>query len=248
MRQISAYIQSDAEDHHSYRLLQRSGGKQQRDNLESYQGEQEVKALTGKEIISLALNATTAVAKRAESALAYLDPDRLIKCRAGCSLCCSLEVGVRPFEVIGIAAFIHSNLPAEKFRQVRSRINSMAKHYLGFDERRGKHSVVSCPLLENDYCIAYPVRPSACIVHTSYDPRACDPISARGPVKSNPLFQSTIWNFADGYELLFSRAANKSPDWLEFVIALDAIVDDPDSDIGKWIAGKDIFLSARIHR
>ena len=158
----------------------------------SDQEKQEVTTLTGKEVISLALKTATAVAKRAESALAYLDPDRKIICRPGCSLCCQLEVAARPFEVIAIAAFIHSNLSVEKFQKVRSRIKSIAKLYLGIDEKHRKRSFIPCPLLEDDYCIAYPVRPSACIVHTSFDYRDCDLISGKGPVKSNPFFQSIV--------------------------------------------------------
>jgi len=204
------------------------------------------RTVTGRELISLALDAATAVAKRAECALAYLDPNRMIKCRPGCSLCCRLEVAARPFEVIAIAAFIRSNISGEKFQQVRSRIKSTAKRYSSVDEKHGKYPFVPCPLLENDYCMAYPIRPSTCIVHTSFDYSDCNLIHAKLPVKSNPFFQSTVWSYADMRELLFRNETETSPDWLVFVTALNAIVDDPERHVEKWIAGEDIFLSTRV--
>jgi len=204
------------------------------------------RVLTGKEIVLLAQRGSVAVAKRAEMALLQFDPDGLIKCHEECSLCCNLQVGVRPFEVIGIAGFLNSTMSTERFQEVRYRIRSTASHY--FDEGGRRDLFVSCPLLDNRRCLVYPVRPAACSAHMSYDLRLCDPMSANGTVISHPFIQSIIWNFADAYELIFGFDTKTSPDWLEFVIALDAIVDEPEAQVAKWAVGQDIFEKARVRK
>lgn len=73
---------------------------------------------------------------------------RHLQCRAGCSRCCHNVISVSPIEAFWLKIHI-ARLPADALRRIAER---MAANDF-------------CPLLENDICILYEVRPVICRTH-----------------------------------------------------------------------------------
>ncbi len=169
-----------------------------------------------------------------------------IACREGCAACCRQGVIVRAYEVIGIAGFLKSNLDDGKFSEIRERVREAAKAYRAVDDKAKGGANISCPLLENNRCIVYSIRPSYCCSLTSSDVRDCSPDSGSEGIKINPLLKGAMSNFSElsDQELIGGTKAKLGV--VEFIPALDAILDDPLEQCKKWFAGEDLFQNARI--
>jgi Fe-S-cluster containining protein len=147
---------------------------------------------------------------------------------------------------MGIAGHLRANLPAEEFSRVRERIRSVAALYRIMDEEKRKEIFTPCPLLDNHRCGVYSIRPAACTGMTSYEAKDCDPASSNETVKVNPDIRHAAWGFAEAYDKHRAAETDTRRGLLEFVTALDAIVDDPACRIESWLAGEDVFAGAWI--
>lgn len=96
----------------------------------------------------------------------------LTPCGSGCAHCCRQPVAISSWEAARIAKFTGRKL-ADPVVAMPGQDNN--------EERRRRHAGVPCPLLRNDRCTVYAVRPLACIGHHSLaaDSAICD--TARHP-------------------------------------------------------------------
>lgn len=183
-------------------------------------------------------------AMAAEGLVEEMDLRSVIACREGCAACCRYAVRVRSFEAIGIAGYLKSNLRADKWSEVRERIRSMATHYRAVDQETRKDLYIPCPLLENNRCMIYQIRPPICCGHTSLDARDCDPEGVNDKVKINPLLKGKMSDFSRLSDEQIAMGTKAKRGVLEFAIALNAIIDNPLDSVGKWLEGEDVFKDA----
>ena len=96
-----------------------------------------------------------------------------LACREGCSVCCSLRVDVLAHEVFLIADHIRRAFSADEMAALLLRLAAHAEKVLPLTPCEHATRNITCPLLQNDRCSIYAVRPHACRRHHSQDLSAC---------------------------------------------------------------------------
>jgi Putative zinc- or iron-chelating domain len=95
-----------------------------------------------------------------------------VACHGGCASCCTICVAVTAPEVLNIARHIR-RFPEQVSFGLTRRIMAADDATRRLGQRERMASSLVCPLIENDLCILYSVRPLACRGHASYDEEAC---------------------------------------------------------------------------
>lgn len=100
-------------------------------------------------------------------------PEGALACRQGCSHCCHQRVGVTVPEVLAIFAALVATRSSAELGQLQERVERAYRATRGLtrDERNSPEH--PCPLLENDLCSIYEVRPLSCRGVHSLDEQAC---------------------------------------------------------------------------
>lgn len=96
-----------------------------------------------------------------------------LACRAGCSICCSLRVDVFAHEAFLIAHHIRDTLTAAEIHDLLARLATHAETVLPLTPFEHATTNVRCPLLREDRCSVYAVRPHSCRRHHSQDLATC---------------------------------------------------------------------------
>jgi len=101
------------------------------------------------------------------------DRNVALACGAGCAVCCSLRVDVLAHEVFLIADHIRREFGAGEKAALNQRLAAHADAVLVLTPFEHATRNLTCPLLQNDRCSIYAVRPHACRRHHSQDLAAC---------------------------------------------------------------------------
>lgn len=97
----------------------------------------------------------------------------ILACHSGCSYCCNIRVDVRPYEIFLIAQYIMTLasdqrtqiiIKLEEHKKKLSKIKTVIEHF---------SMNIPCPLLFDDTCSIYPVRPFSCRAYYSLDVSSC---------------------------------------------------------------------------
>ena len=81
-----------------------------------------------------------------------------LACKEGCSFCCHIFTSLSAPEVFQIAEYVNSTCSEAEIEAIIERCSSLVGNDV--DSRFGKK--IPCPLLKDDRCSVYPVRPIAC--------------------------------------------------------------------------------------
>ena len=100
-------------------------------------------------------------------------PEFPVACRAGCSHCCYMRVQVTAPEVIFLIQFIRETFTEVKLQQLISRLQETDGTTHGMSEEERGESGIPCPLLVDNHCSAYEVRPLECRGYVSMSVDAC---------------------------------------------------------------------------
>lgn len=100
-------------------------------------------------------------------------PRSPVACRAGCAYCCYLRVNVTPPEVIFLAEFVRRTFSATQLEALKMRVRQADNVTHGMTEEAHAEASVPCPLLVDDHCSVYNVRPLECRAYNSMDVAAC---------------------------------------------------------------------------
>jgi Fe-S-cluster containining protein len=95
------------------------------------------------------------------------------ECRSGCAHCCQLRVVAFPHELIAIYLYVKRNLSSERVLEIKSRIRKQFDVVKNFTQDEHFTTNVQCPLLEDNKCSVYPVRPLSCAGYHSMSEAAC---------------------------------------------------------------------------
>ena len=157
-------------------------------------------------------------------------------CKSGCSYCCRFHIPTNIAEAQTLAKYVKRELSSEEINDLRMRTqqwhewnNFMPGGYssVNIDEQADLTNYdPCCPLLVNDVCIAYPVRPLICRTHfVCSHPLSC--YAANNPESTEDApevlatiltatspFSMTIKDLIEKAGMDFSRSMMLLPHWL----------------------------------
>ena len=175
-------------------------------------------------------------------------PPGPIACRERCAFCCHLHVLATIPEVLQIAEDLRSTLDAEELAALRGRIaaHRAAMSGAGVAERRGIRA--ACPLLVEDRCSVYPIRPMSCRGWNSLDVGGCeadhlDP--SRGICVPIYMPQHQVNACVQEGMVAGLRRAGLEHERVELVAALEIALETPDA-AARWLAGEPVFRDAGV--
>jgi hypothetical protein len=160
-----------------------------------------------------------------------------VACKKGCSHCCHSWVSVPAPEVLYIAKRLRAGM------MQRERVAAAFAATRNQDVTARKRNPAPCPILEQDVCSQYEVRPMACRFAASVDAAIClrvfregSPEAIPGPARN--LRGRSAYQIALGVAL---RAAGLPHAYYEFNAALARALSREDAE-AAWLSGEDIFF------
>jgi Fe-S-cluster containining protein len=187
--------------------------------------------------VEYADNAVAAEAK-------HRPPRAPLACASGCAWCCHQRVGVAAPEVVRIVSYLRDARTQQEMDSTIERIQAVRK------ARSTAHRFsdgTPCPLLVDNRCSVYPVRPLTCRGFNSSDPQACqaavtDSKRTEVPVYAPQLRLTSM--VLDGMRAGLKEAGLES-ELLELTAALHIALTVPDA-VTDWLKGEPVFASARL--
>jgi Fe-S-cluster containining protein len=95
-------------------------------------------------------------------------------CKAGCAFCCYYKVEVRAHEMLNIKAYIGKHFSAETIKRILVEAEQNAAVIRSIPPEQHLTTNMKCPLLQDNQCSAYPVRPYRCRNFHATDADACE--------------------------------------------------------------------------
>jgi hypothetical protein len=165
----------------------------------------------------------------------------------GCTACCHLHVVALPSEVLAIAKHVAREFSDEAREALRQRMNTHIDATHGLDAEQRRNLRLACPLLVEDRCSVYPVRPISCRGWNSLDRGLCDADLAdpsRGIGARLNLTQYVLaGRVAEGLAAA-SHALGLEHRRLDLVRGLQTALADVGTAERAWRAGADVFGEA----
>jgi hypothetical protein len=196
-------------------------------------------ARTPLQVIDVARHADAVADDGVRAALKESPPRAPLACREGCAWCCHRRVGAAAPEVLRIVAYLRETLSPEQWQSLLERVQSAAEH------RRGAAS--PCPLLVENRCSAYPVRPLTCRGFNSSDALRCELALDSDSGVEAPVYwpQQRLAAFVlDGLRAGLEES-RLDAGLLELTAALRIALETPDAE-ERWLAGESVFGPARL--
>ncbi|MCO5781385.1 YkgJ family cysteine cluster protein [Citrobacter meridianamericanus] len=94
-------------------------------------------------------------------------------CKSGCIHCCYLRVDAYGFEVDSIFTYINSEMNNNTKNLIGEEIKQQFNVIKDLTIEQHHHINVKCPMLINEKCSVYPVRPIACASYHSMSEKYC---------------------------------------------------------------------------
>lgn len=95
-------------------------------------------------------------------------------CSAGCAFCCYYKVEVRAHEMLNIKEYLLKHVSAEQLQALLAEAEKNAAVIRSLSPEQHLTTNIKCPLLHNNQCSAYPVRPYRCRNFHATDANACE--------------------------------------------------------------------------
>jgi len=96
-----------------------------------------------------------------------------LNCSAGCVFCCYIKIDAKAYEILLIADYIENNLDGKIKEQIIAKANKNKNLVMGYSYEEHLTKNIECPLLFENKCIAYSVRPAFCRIYHSMDVEKC---------------------------------------------------------------------------
>jgi hypothetical protein len=168
-------------------------------------------------------------------------------CCLGCTACCHLHVVALPSEVLAIARHVEREFSDEAREALRQRMTAHIEATHGLDAARRRKLRLACPLLVENRCSVYPVRPISCRGWNSLDRGLCDADladPARGTAAQLNLAQYVLaGRVAEGLAAA-SHALGLEHRRLDLVRGLQTALADLGVAERAWRSGSDVFGEA----
>ncbi len=175
----------------------------------------------------------------------YRDRQRVLPdCRPGCSYCCATTVSASPMEAFMVAGQL---LEREDAAAVRARVRERAALIARASIERRELRRIACGALDDDgKCGAHANRPLPCRGLISFDAKACE---LQLPGKDGPPVDRGLIGTVAALQAGALRAALEAGldvEPGELTLMLDAIMDDFQGSVERWLAGEKVFTGATL--
>ena len=163
-------------------------------------------------------------------------------CRSGCSFCCHIFTTVTAPEALLISREIKENRSSDEIANIVERCKPLIGKNL--DQRFG--AKLPCPLLENDRCSVYAVRPTVCRKYASVSAADCE-AAFNGDGREIPFLIKSMQ--IGSYASLALHAALQASDLpnegyeLSEVLMIALTVENAEE---RWSAGDNIFQDCQV--
>ncbi len=166
------------------------------------------------------------------------------ECHEGCSYCCHLRVVAFPHEIIAIYLHLNKSSQTGILKEIKEKTNSQFNLIKNLSVNEHFSINVECPLLVNNRCIAYHVRPIACAGHHSGSENNCktsyESPEVLGTEKGGiPMIYSIKEEQSTQTQVTLQVIQENKDDGYQYelISALHSIFKDP-SIIQKWKRGR----------
>jgi Fe-S-cluster containining protein len=213
----------------------------------AYTAQQFCRARTPLQVIEVTGHADAVTDRAVQTALEEMPPQAPPACREGCSWCCRTRVGAAAPEVLRIVAYLREHLSAQQWEALRQRVRSGAEERRRLGIERVRRAALACPLLVEDRCSAYPVRPLTCRGYSSSDALSCERALDPSSGVQVPIYwpQQRLAAFVlDGLRAGLGTNALDA-ELLELTAALQIALETPDVE-NRWLSGEKVFAPARL--
>ena len=192
-------------------------------------------------VFALARNVLRIFDVTAERMSHLFPPAEPVACAKGCSFCCHLLFFTDVPSVFLAADELKQNLEPRSLEELKVRLTKFE------DADHGLHTVPRppCPLLVDDLCQAYDVRPLVCRAQNSLEVSQCEEkYEGKRQLVTAHDIPITVWTaifngLAAGLgEIGFDEGA------VEFSSALKIAIEVPEA-LERWLAGEPIFVPAQ---
>jgi len=196
-------------------------------------------ARTPLQVIQVAQHAETVAGEALTRAEKREPRTRPAACAGGCAWCCYQRVGTAVPEVARIAGYLRQTLTPAELAAIHERIQTAPARRSG--------TRTPCPLLVDNRCSVYPVRPLTCRGFNSTDARQCE-ASVRNngqPVQAIYAPQMRLTALVlDGLRAGVAQAGLWG-DAVELTAALRIALAVPDA-VERWLDAEPVFAAARL--
>ena len=130
----------------------------------------------GKEVDFKSLNtATVHFYRRLDDTISGVTAhiEQAVQCQQGCSYCCHFRVDVSANEVFAIVEHVHSTYTADQLEKLVEKATHNKSKLTMLTQAKRIVTNIACPLLEDNVCSIYAMRPSMCRKMHSTQVEAC---------------------------------------------------------------------------
>lgn len=169
-------------------------------------------------------------------------------CRAGCAFCCYLPVVlVTAAEAVRLADWLRAHCSPEELAALRQRLADRNRRNVSSASTSPSQTPLPCALLQDDRCMAYPVRPLKCRGWTSLRREDCE--QAYGPGQSPSQVPVDAYAFVMGNAVLNGLSDSVTHGGLDgtsydLTSALARALEVPDV-MRRWRNGEQLFEASR---
>jgi Fe-S-cluster containining protein len=167
-----------------------------------------------------------------------------LPCKKGCSWCCFLRVKVTPLEILCMIDYLQSNLKPAELSAFRHRLADTDKTTRGMNGNQRVNAKKICPLITENECLVYPVRPIVCRTYHSQDISDCESSlsdnqrSLRIHPKIFGIGMGILTGLTEGLQIVGLQAP-----MLELIAGLKMAMDEPRLT-HRWLIGESAFSGA----
>jgi Fe-S-cluster containining protein len=174
-----------------------------------------------------------------------------IACQTGCSYCCFLRVSAGAQEIFLIADFIRKHFSNTDRDNLKKRLQLHQDSIAGLSRQEHRTTNIQCPLLVDNKCSVYSVRPFSCRRYHSIDASSCkysfDNPKDESECNDRDIDLEMWWQevgamFYQAYESMEFDTRT-----YEIGIALCEALKNPKSE-KRWRAKKKAFLDNQIYK
>jgi Fe-S-cluster containining protein len=165
-----------------------------------------------------------------------------IDCAKGCSFCCYLYASATAPEIFALSRYLRANFDADRLADIVERCAPLKG--MSIDGRN--RAKIPCPLLQDNACSAYDVRPIACRMCVSGSRARCEE-GFNGSDVNIPRPRVHIYAGSNTRLALISaiESTGRKNHAYELGEALALAIENPDLE-SRWLAGEDVFASCQI--
>jgi Fe-S-cluster containining protein len=198
-------------------------------------------------VIAAAEHAATLADQSIDQAMQRDPPRPPLACREGCAWCCHKVVGTSAAEVLRISTYLRNQLSPQELQLVQERVVHLNEERRSPQQDRWAAARLPCPLLVNNRCSVYPVRPLTCRGYNSSDASRCEKLVTTRERVEVPSYaaQHRLAVFVlDGLRAGLAEAGLNG-DLLELTAALRIALSRPDT-AERWLDSEPVFAPARL--